>query len=448
MTKHRRRIAIVSHPWDRITLQTLIIGPIARYLARDWQVRLYGQRGPKQKRWETEDGSIELRRLTVFRRIHSLLEILIGIIAGYTKRRINYSTLPINHIFYALRVALSIKLSKCEVVLVFDFLQFAWIIKLLNPSATVCLYMHCEWLTDYATIANERRLHRVDLIIGCSDYVTEAIRKRFSAVAERCHTVHNGINMDLFRPSPDGLVMQDETDQLLYVGRLSPEKGVHVLIEAFKILVENHPRLRLHLVGAPSRVSYYMIFCPDWEDPAIATLERYYGIRLFDMVRRQLSRRLTSYSDDLARLAEGDERIVFYGGLPNHQTVDCYRRATMLVFPSLCNETFGMPPIEAMACGLPVVATHTGGIPETVKHGRTGILVPRGDARELARAIAQLLDDPERARAMGKAGRQRVIDRFTWDASVRRLVDLIERAHPAPGSSAHGVETALEQAPS
>ena len=73
-----------------------------------------------------------------------------------------------------------------------------------------------------------------------------------------------------------------------------------------------------------------------------------------------------------------------------------------------------------------VVATRSGGIPEIVEHGQTGMLVARGDAKELAMAISQVIDDPALARAMGEAGRQRVLERFTWEASARHLADLIE----------------------
>ena len=87
--------------------------------------------------------------------------------------------------------------------------------------------MHCEWLTQYATTASERQLRAVDLIFGCSDYITERIRKRFPAIATRCH---NGVDTDFFCPSPAEPVTRDVTEDLLYVGRMSPEKGVHVLI--------------------------------------------------------------------------------------------------------------------------------------------------------------------------------------------------------------------------
>jgi spore coat protein SA len=98
------------------------------------------------------------------------------------------------HPLYALRVALSIRASKCDIVIVHNFLQFASIIKLFNPSVKICLSMHCEWLTQFATPASECRLRKVDLIIGRSDYITEKISARFPAVAGRCHTVYDGVD--------------------------------------------------------------------------------------------------------------------------------------------------------------------------------------------------------------------------------------------------------------
>jgi glycosyltransferase involved in cell wall biosynthesis len=143
------------------------------------------------------------------------------------------------------------------------------------------------------------------------------------------------------------------------------------------------------------------------------------------MVRRQLILRNRSYYDDLAVEAAGDARIIFHGAVAHADTIDFYRGAALVVVPSVWHEPFGIPTIEAMACGVPVVSTFSGGIPEIVEQGRTGILVARGDVRELALAIGQLIDNPALAHAMGEAGRQRAIERFSWDVVSRRLADLI-----------------------
>jgi glycosyltransferase involved in cell wall biosynthesis len=323
------------------------------------------------------------------------------------------------HFFYALRVAISIRGSKYEVVHVHNFLQFAVLIKLFNPTTTICLHMHCEWLRQFAI---ERRLRKVDLIIGVSEYITEGTRIRFPRIADRCHTVYNGVDAVRFCPLPP----QNESAQgLLFLARVSPEKGVHVLIQAFKILAENRPALRLDIVGY-SGILPYIYLAPDPGDQAIASLEPFYGDRLSEMVRRQLILKGQSYLGELVEDAAADDRIVFHGAIPHAETIDLYRRAAVMVIPSVWNEPSPLPAYEAAACGLAVVSTRSGGIPEIVEHGKTGILVARGDAKELATAISQVIDNPARAAAMGEAARQRVLERFTWEASARHLVDLIE----------------------
>jgi glycosyltransferase involved in cell wall biosynthesis len=258
--------------------------------------------------------------------------------------------------------------------------------------------------------------------------------------------VHNGVDTDRFCPTSDVRAPNSGPARLLYVGRLSPEKGVHVLIQAFKILAESRPTLQLDLVGG-AYTQRYLYLAPDLDDGAIASLEPFYGKRLSEMVRRQLIMNGQSYLGDLAAVASGDERIAFHGAVLQTETIDFYHRATVLVFPSVWNEPAGLPTCESQACGLPVVSTYSGGIPEYVEDGRTGMLVARGDTEELALAISQVIDDPALARAMGEAGRQRVLERFTWEASARRLADLIERLSSADGGQRNILESAAPERP-
>jgi glycosyltransferase involved in cell wall biosynthesis len=438
MTRRVRRIAIVCQPWDDVAPQSsssipIIAYQVAQRFAREWYVTIYGRRGPRQARREMDGETIEFKRFMVLQKPQALVEVLLGILACYRKTCFPYVFSYIYHLFFALRVAVSIRVSKDDIVYVHNFIQFASIIKFFNPSAKICLHMHCEWLTDFATAATERRLRGVDLIIGVSDYITERIRSRFPDIAGRCHTVYNGVDTNLFCPAPNVPTQSDRAERLLYVGRLSSEKGVHILIRAFKILTDSRPMLLLDLIGAADAPKY-LYSCPDLQDPAIASLQPFYGDTLFDMVRRQLILRGGSYLGDLATEAADDDRIVFHGGVSHPDTIAFYRRATMLVLASVWNEPSPLPTYEAAACGLPVVSTHSGGIPEIVEQRRTGILVARGEAGELALAIAQVLDNPHLARSMGEAGRQRAIERFSWDVVSRRFADLIEGLFPVHGS--------------
>jgi glycosyltransferase involved in cell wall biosynthesis len=431
-----RRMAIVCQPWDAIAPQTNssivhIAYQLAQHIAGDWHVTIYGRREPRQKPWEACSSSIELKRFTVLQKPQSLIVNFLGMISCYMKRRIPYVLSYAYHPFYAIRVAMSIKRGHYDAIIVINFLQFASLIRFFNRSAAICLHMQCEWLTQFATAVTERRLRRVDLIIGCSNYITDKIKARFPAIAARCYTVHNGVDIDSFYPAPGARVRCKNAQRLLFVARLSPEKGAHVLIKAFKILVESRPDLRLDLVGSPGLLPY-LYLSPDLKDAAIRSLNSFYGYRVSEMVRRQLFLRHRAYRADLTAEAIGQERIVFHGAVPQIDTVDFYRRATVLVLPSVWHEPFGIPAIEASACGLPVVATCSGGIPEIIEHRRTGMLVARGEARELACIIAEVLDNPDIARALGEAGRQRAVERFAWNVVSQHLVGLIESVLAAP----------------
>lgn len=102
-----------------------------------------------------------------------------------------------------------------------------------------------------------------------------------------------------------------------------------------------------------------------------------------------------------------------------------YQCAEMLVYPSL-HEGFGLPVVEAMACGIPVVGTHSGGVEETIEDEKTGLLVERGNATQLADAMVSLLGDASRRESMGRAGRARAAELFSWDRVARELANLYE----------------------
>jgi glycosyltransferase involved in cell wall biosynthesis len=132
------------------------------------------------------------------------------------------------------------------------------------------------------------------------------------------------------------LVRVDGTQHILFVARLSPEKGVHVLVEAFKMLVERRPKLRLDLVGG-AYTQVYLYLAPDPDDKAMATLAAFYGTALSEMVRRQLLLAGQAYLDDIATAATGDNRIVFHGAIPHTETIVLYRRTAVMVLPSVWN---------------------------------------------------------------------------------------------------------------
>jgi glycosyltransferase involved in cell wall biosynthesis len=115
---------------------------------------------------------------------------------------------------------------------------------------------------------------------------------------------------------------------------------------------------------------------------------------------------------------------VLTGYLPRLELINLVQGARAVVVPSLY-EGFGLPVLEAMACGVPVVATDGGALPEIV--GDAGVTVPRGDAAALAAALRSLLRDPARRQALGIAGRRRIVDNFSWSVCAGAMVAYYRR---------------------
>lgn len=184
-------------------------------------------------------------------------------------------------------------------------------------------------------------------------------------------------------------------DMVLYTGRIERRKGVLPLLRSVGVTAGSVPDVRYTIAGA----------------------------RHSSVSERELERTL---NDDLA-----GKRVRILGHVPWQDLPSLYATASVFVMPSFY-ETFGISVIEAMAFGLPVVATEAGALPEVVESGVTGILVPPGDPQALGEAVASLLKDTGRARRMGAAGRERVRAEFTVDQVTERSLAVYERAQTTP----------------
>jgi glycosyltransferase involved in cell wall biosynthesis len=203
---------------------------------------------------------------------------------------------------------------------------------------------------------------------------------------DRICVIPNGVDVEEFagvgtRRNRDGLVG-------LFVGRLDPDqKGLDVLIRAMAMLPRS-PLLRLRLVGE------------DWG-----------GAKLL----RQLAQRLGVA-----------DRVSYIGKLSRSELVNEFAAADFLVLPSRF-EPFGVVILEAMAAGLPVIASRVGGIPEIVADGRTGLLVEPDNPDALAESFELLSQDESLRRSMGRAARERV-EEYAWDSIVPRILSVFVEA--------------------
>jgi glycosyltransferase involved in cell wall biosynthesis len=211
----------------------------------------------------------------------------------------------------------------------------------------------------------------------CTDEVFELTRMGLSK--SRISVIPCGVDIDQFQPGGERAARTRWPKRVLSIGRMVPRKGFDLLIEAVRGL----PDTELLIAGGPRRSALA-------HDPE--------GARLLKLVKRYgLS-----------------ERVRLLGQVPRDK-VPALIRSADVVACTPWYEPFGIVPLEAMACGIPVVATAVGGMVDSVVDGLTGQHVPARNARALYFALQSLLADPVRRAAYGAAGRDRVISRYSWD---------------------------------
>ena len=395
---------------------------VGRRLARRHEVVTYPKWMPGQKQLERHEGVTYRRIPEGIDRALNGLKLLDA--ARLLNRRRPFRLSPFYYAHYAREVARDIRERGCDLVHLHTISNFIGPIRRANPQARIVLHMHDHSLADFDPEVIAPRLEEAALVLACSRFVSEEIQRRYPAVADRCHILYNGVDERFLQVTADPAASRT----VLFVGRLCPEKGVHVLLAAMSEVARLQPRASLSLVG-PLDVAPKDFVDPHRRDPVFNGLLQYYAhpAAYYDLIRRHLS-------------SLGGHGYL-HGRVANDEICSHYSRAGIFVFPSLWHEPFGIPVIEAMAAGLPVIATRAGALPEIVVNGETGILVERGDTEGLAAAIGTLLADPHLRVRMGAAGRKRVQQLFTWERSVARLEELYDSilpgSAPRPAIAAH-----------
>ena len=216
------------------------------------------------------------------------------------------------------------------------------------------------------------------------DYVNLGVAK-----SENISVIHSGVDLNCFKPSatksnPKRNELGISPDSLLvgYVGWLIPIKGVTYLVKAMAEVVQRHPHSLLVLVGKGDEKG----------EEEIKLREQVENLGLADKVR------FLGWRSDV------------------DEVMGCF---DIFVLPSL-NEGMGRVLVEAMAAGLPIAASRVGGIPDLVKDGQNGILVPPADASSLAKAISDLLTDKEERNRMGEAGKKMCLP-YSAEAMVEQI---------------------------
>lgn len=221
-----------------------------------------------------------------------------------------------------------------------------------------------------------KQLHHVVTVSDCS---RQDIARDFGLQPAGIGLVYNGIDTEVFQPLPG--VTRNPLRLMATCSADAPLKGLRYLLRAYAGLLQQYPELELLVVSKPKP-----------------------GGKTEKLVRRL---GLT-------------ERVRFVSGISTEQMVQYYAEAAIAVVPSVY-EGFGLPAGEAMACGVPVVSSDGGALPEVV--GEAGVIVPARDVDALADAIDTLLQNPQRRQELGARGRQRILEQFCWDVCAGQMVD-------------------------
>jgi glycosyltransferase involved in cell wall biosynthesis len=215
--------------------------------------------------------------------------------------------------------------------------------------------------------AREGAVYRGAAVLATfSDNAARSLVHDYGVDERRVRVVGAGANV-----FPEKAPRRDDGHTIVFAGFDFARKGGHVLLEAFRLLRSRVPRARLVVAGAPAP-------------------------------------------------ARAPERVTFLGPVDTSELPDLFAQATVFAMPTL-QEPYGLAFLDAMACGLPCVGTRIEAVPEIVREGETGLLVPPGDPAALAGALERLLVDPVRARAMGARARARVFSGALWHHVAARL---------------------------
>ena len=242
--------------------------------------------------------------------------------------------------------------------------------------------------------AEKRALRKANGWTAPSNDLADTIAKEVGIPRGKIEVIPNAMDADFFHPDAIPRTSTDNA-RILWVGRLDPGKGLDVLTAALPIIMANAPRARFSFVGGGRR--------------------RESGENTLDQLR-------ATFKDEIER-----GQIDVRGFVPDIDLPACYHESDIAVVPSLIYESFSYTCAQAMACGVPVVASRVGGIPETLANGECGVLVPPNDVDALANAVLGLVHDAERRRAMGAAGRTRAASVFRAEQVARATVAYYEQ---------------------
>ncbi|MGA9174863.1 MAG: YheC/YheD family protein [Thermoactinomyces sp.] len=313
---------------------------------------------------------------------------------------------PMTHQYFK-RVEQSLKFLKPDIIQIENRPLLLNRLARAAPNAKKVLFLHSHTYLNppYADRKTLRKLlPRYDLILTNSRFMVDSLKKDYPHLLHKIKEIWLGVDLQQFASIHDPDVHRRRVEErtrhnlngrpvILYVGRIIPQKGLHVLIEAFKQVQKVHPAAVLLIVGSS-----------------------FYG--------RNVE---TDYMRKCRRLGRplGDQ-IRWWSHVPHAVLPEVYQLADVLVVPSVGKEAFGLVTVEGMATGLPILATETGGLSELIENGVNGRLVSPGPglSERIGKVLIDWLDRPNKLKEMGKKSRIRAEKYFGWSEGAKELSEI------------------------
>lgn len=249
----------------------------------------------------------------------------------------------------------------------------------------------------FESLKNVRRrfyIGKIDHFIAVSNFVGDRLQKRNGISTGKVNVIHNGVDLERFRPPVDELEktqwkrnnfdVDESISVVTYIGQLTEEKGLLVFLESIRKLLRNHDEIIFALAGAGPLENYLQHYIEKTKNNKI----KFLGFR-----------------DD---------------------TEFILRASDIVVVPSVWEEAFGLVIAEALACGVPVIGSRIGGIPEVLLDQKTGILTTPGNVDELVKAIEQLVYDKKSRNSFSTQGRKHVENLFDLKIQVSKTLNLYQ----------------------
>ncbi|MNI16734.1 Spore coat protein SA [compost metagenome] len=288
---------------------------------------------------------------------------------------------------YLSNVLKAVKGHRYDVIQIDNRPRFVHAVKKVFPHTPISVFLHSTTFISPPMTSKKQAasdLKGAKRIIGNSLSLQKHLKRKFPKISKKVRYVHLGVDLDQFRPRKNKKKRNHRSFVIIFAGRLIPLKGIPVLMKATQIVRKSVPSAKLLIAGGTGKPAY------------------------------------KKYLKKLASKLKIP--VKFKGYVSRGQMPSFYRSGDCFVCPSQGHEAFGLVNVEAMASGVPAVASRNGGIPEIIKHKHNGLLVTNYRSPEaFAKQIIKLAKDPSKAKRLAKQARLDVTRKFSWRTTASKL---------------------------